>query len=72
MGPVKSPERPQRPASDPDYFELSGEEWAAAAKKALGELGLTYAQLKQQAEHREFSSRDAHLLWVAIGGTVDL
>lgn len=49
---------------------LSDDEFHAAASRALGDLGLTYAELEQQARDRDFSSAQAHALWVSIGGTV--
>jgi hypothetical protein len=50
----------------------STEEFHASAKRSLRELGLTYAELEQQAQDRHFNSAAAHALWVSIGGTVDL
>lgn len=47
-------------------------EFLAAARQALEELGLTYAELEDQAQRRDFTSAQAHALWVSIGGTVDL
>ena len=52
--------------------ELTADEFHAAAQRALRHLGLTYAQLEDQASRREFCSAQAHSLWIAIGGTVDL
>jgi len=49
---------------------LSDDEFHAAASQALDDLGLTYAELEQQARDRDFSSAQAHALWVSIGGTV--
>jgi hypothetical protein len=57
---------------DDIVIELTSEEFHAAARRALDDLGLTYAELKEQARRRDFSSAQAHSLWVAIGGTVDL
>ncbi|MFF5341493.1 hypothetical protein ACFY4H_12335 [Streptomyces althioticus] len=51
---------------------ISDEEYRAAAQQALGELGLTYAELEEQACTGYFTSAQAHALWVSIGGTVDL
>ncbi|MDT3398750.1 hypothetical protein RKE29_19220 [Streptomyces sp. B1866] len=53
-------------------IELSPEEFHAAARQALEQLGLTYAGLADQAERGAFVSAQAHALWTAIGGTVDL
>lgn len=50
--------------SDADYRE--------AAQRALEDLGLTYAELQEQAREGDFTSSQAHALWVSIGGTVDL
>ncbi len=50
--------------SDADYRE--------AAQRALDDLGLTYAELQEQAREGDFTSSQAHALWVSIGGTVDL
>ncbi|MEU3891066.1 hypothetical protein [Streptomyces sp. NPDC029041] len=50
--------------SDADYRD--------AAQRALDELGLTYAELEEQAREGSFTSSQAHALWVSIGGTVDL
>lgn len=50
----------------------SAEEFHASARRSLDDLGLTYAQLEQQADEHHFTSAQAHALWVSIGGTVDL
>lgn len=52
--------------------ELSEEEFREAAYAALDRLGLTYAQLREMARRRDFSSAQAHSLWVSIGGALDL
>lgn len=57
---------------DDVVIELTEEEFHAAAQRALDNLGLTYAELADQARRREFTSAQAHVLWTAIGGTVDL
>ncbi|MDO0935229.1 hypothetical protein ACWD4O_25645 [Streptomyces sp. NPDC002623] len=64
----------ERPTDQGDarYEELSYDEWHAGALAALEELGLTYAELKEQARNRDFSSAQAHALWSLIGGTLDL
>lgn len=49
--------------------EMTGAQYRAARQKALRSLGLTYKQLAEEARRREFSSPQAHNLWVAIGGT---
>lgn len=51
---------------------VSEEEVHASARQALAALGLTYEELEEQARNRDFSSAQAHALWVSIGGTVDL
>ncbi|GHJ36930.1 hypothetical protein [Streptomyces sp. TS71-3] len=57
---------------DETVIVVSQEEFLAAARRALGELGLTYEQLEEQARRCDFSSAQADALWVSIGGTVDL
>ncbi len=52
--------------------ELTEEEFREAAYAALDRLGLTYAQLRDMARRREFSSAQAQSLWVSIGGALDL
>jgi hypothetical protein len=52
--------------------ELSEEEFREAAYAALDRLGLTYAQLRDMASRRDFSTAQAHSLWVSIGGALDL
>ncbi|MGW2048613.1 hypothetical protein ACWCPF_26030 [Streptomyces sp. NPDC001858] len=57
---------------DETVIVVTAEEFREAARQALAELGLTYAELKEQARLRDFASSQAHALWVSIGGTVDL
>lgn len=57
---------------DDTVIIVTEEEFREAAHHALADLGLTYAELEEQARTRDFSSPDAHALWVSIGGTVDL
>ncbi|MEZ3182655.1 hypothetical protein KYY02_29550 [Streptomyces pimonensis] len=57
---------------DETVIVVSAEDFRAAARQALDELGLTYAELEEQARERDFTSARAHALWVSIGGTVDL
>lgn len=52
--------------------EVSQEEFREAAYAALDRLGLTYAELRQMARRRDFSSAQAQSLWVSIGGALDL
>ncbi len=58
------------PAGDDIVVEVTETEFHAAASKALARLGLTYAQLEDQARRRDFTSAQAHSLWVSIGGAV--
>lgn len=57
---------------DDVVIEVTREEWLAGARRALANLGLTYAELERQARHNggDFVSAQAHVLWVSIGGTV--
>lgn len=57
---------------DETVIVVTAEEFRASAEHALAELGLTYAELEEQARERDFTSARAHALWVSIGGTVDL
>lgn len=57
---------------DETVIVVSEDEFREAAERALADLGLTYAELRVQAELRDFTSAQAHALWVSIGGTVDL
>ncbi|MFI6347682.1 hypothetical protein [Streptomyces sp. NPDC050560] len=57
---------------DETVIVVTEEEFLAAARRALDDLGLTYAELKDQARRHDFTSAQAHALWVSIGGTVDL
>jgi hypothetical protein len=57
---------------DETVIVVTEEEFRDAARQALSELGLTYAELEEQAGRRDFTSSQAHALWVSIGGTVDL
>ncbi|MFC8986074.1 hypothetical protein [Streptomyces sp. NPDC057115] len=52
--------------------ELTEAEFREAAYAALDRLGLTYAQLRDMARRRDFSSAQAQSLWVSIGGALDL
>src|SRR5690606_29758439 len=55
-------------APDDVVTELTEAEFHDAAGKALARLGLTYAELEDQARRRDFSSAQARSLWVTIGG----
>lgn len=60
-------------ANDPDdvLIEVTSEEFHAAVRTSLARLGLTYAELEDQARRRDFTSAQAHSLWVSIGGAVN-
>ena len=45
----------------------SQEEWDAAVNRELAALGLTYAELADQARRKDFQSDAAMNLWVIIG-----
>lgn len=64
----------QRTADHDDdvITEVSEAEFREAAYAALDRLGLTYAQLRDMARRRKFSSAQAQSLWVSIGGALDL
>ena len=53
-------------------IEVTREEWLDGVRRALDEVGLTYAELERQARHNggDFVSAQAHRLWFSIGGTV--
>lgn len=55
---------------DVEVISMSTEEWKASAQRALEKLGLTYDELKQQAESGRFDSIEARKLWMMIGETV--
>ncbi|MFE2794591.1 hypothetical protein ACWF62_17685 [Rhodococcus sp. NPDC054953] len=55
---------------DDDVIIVSDEDFRSQAMESLAALGLTYEELAQQAEQRDFSSARAHALWVSIGGTI--
>lgn len=64
-------EVPEEPQSDDDIvIEVTEAEWHAAASRSLARLGLTYAELEDQARRRDFVSAQAQVLWVSIGGTI--
>jgi hypothetical protein len=60
-----SPSGPQ--ADDIEVIELTSAEYRSAVKAALGELGLTYGQLRAQARRGHFTSIRACKLWLMIG-----
>lgn len=57
--------------TDDVVTEVTEAEWHASVRTALARLGLTYAQLEDQARRRDFTSAQANSLWVSIGGTVN-
>jgi len=56
--------------ADDVVTELTEAEFHDAAGKALARLGLTYAELEDQARRRNFTTAQARSLWVTIGGAV--
>lgn len=58
------------PPDDDVVVEVTEAEFHAAAAAALARLGLTYAELEDQARRRDFTSAQAHSLWVSIGGAI--
>ncbi|MFJ6293231.1 hypothetical protein ACIQJX_07705 [Streptomyces griseoviridis] len=56
--------------SDGTVIEVTEAEWHDGARTALARLGLTYAQLEDQARRRDFTSAQAQVLWVSIGDTI--
>lgn len=60
-------------AHDPDdvVIEVTEAEFHAAVRTSLARLGLTYAELEDQARRRDFASAQAQVLWVSIGGAVN-
>lgn len=59
------------PDADDVVVEVTEAEFHAAARRSLARLGLTYAQLEDQARRRDFTSAQAQVLWVSIGGAVN-
>jgi len=74
VGAIRMTIQEQRHADHDDdvITEVSEEEFREAAYAALDRLGLTYAQLRDMARRREFTSAQAQSLWVSIGGALDL
>lgn len=58
---------------DPDdvVIEVTEAEFCVAARTSLARLGLTYAELEDQARRRDFTSAQAQVLWVSIGGAIN-
>lgn len=74
VGAIRMTIQEQRSSNHDDdvITELNEEEFREAAYAALDRLGLTYAQLRDMARRRDFSSAQAQSLWVSIGGALDL
>lgn len=64
------PAEPQSDEDDDIVVEVTEAEWHAAASRSLARLGLTYAELEDQARRRDFVSAQAQVLWVSIGDTI--
>lgn len=56
---------------DDVVIEVTEAEFHAAVRTSLARLGLTYAELEGQARRRDFTSAQAHSLWVSIGGAIN-
>jgi len=56
-----------QPRSDVEVIEITDQEYDQAVRSALRELGLTYAQLREQARRGDFKSGRARRLWLTIG-----
>ncbi len=54
-------------AEEPDVIELTPGEWQAAVAEGLKRVGLTRAQLQEQARDKNFSSTEARKLWMIVG-----
>jgi hypothetical protein len=64
--------RGDTPTDDDDIVvEVTEAEFHAAAAAALARLGLTYVELEDQARRRDFTTAQAHSLWVTIGGAIN-
>lgn len=59
-------------ADDDTVIVCTEAEWLESARRSLTALGLTYDQLAEQARQGQFSSGDAHALWVSIRDTPGL
>jgi hypothetical protein len=62
---------PEGLVDDDVVIEVTTEEFHAAVRTSLARLGLTYAELEDQARRRDFTSAQAQVLWVSIGGAVN-
>jgi len=61
----------QRECDDDVVVELTTEEYEAAKKRALAQVGMTYEQLADQARRHDFDSSQAQAVWSVIGGPLD-
>lgn len=57
----------QPDSGDVEIIELTPTEYERAVANALGDLGLTYDQLADQARRADFTSLRARQLWLLIG-----
>lgn len=63
--------RPEPPGPEGDVVvELTVEEFHAAARRHLADLGLTYAELAEQAARHDFDSAQAQMVWTCLGDTL--
>lgn len=70
--PTTDPNRGDTTTVDDDVvIEVTEAEFHAAVRTSLARLGLAYAELEDQARRRDFTSAQAHSLWVSIGGAVN-
>lgn len=51
-----------------DVIEATPEEWRSAIHDMLDRIGLTYEQLRVQAEDDDFTSVAAKKAWLVVGG----
>ncbi|MGX1512208.1 hypothetical protein [Streptomyces collinus] len=60
--------------TEPDdvVIEVTEAEFYASVRASLARLGLTYTELEDQARRRDFTSAQAHSLWISIGDTVNV
>lgn len=58
-------------SDDDTVTEVTEAEFHTAVRTSLAQLGLTYAELEDQARRRDFTSAQAHSLWTKVGGAVN-
>lgn len=58
--------------ADDVVVELTTEEFHAAARRTLADLGLTYAELASQAREHRLPNAQACMVWSCIGDTLPL